>query len=239
MSSSSNTEDVSANAKYAVHPTVKRLISSIRRCIETPQRREVSRCRRSLARLRGLHQHLDLTAAILEAEPQKGPLRRPVNHRLLAVDLELETLLDIVRDARHDPLARSTALDVDPSIVGVAHEPMPAPLQLPVEIVEHDVAEQRRERRTLRGPLLARVHQPASHDARLEVAPNQLEHPLVRHPSCDRIRPPAFTAHPPRLRDGPLMDIRLRHAMLARPDRPASHGQPTKTTTVIRCAMCS
>ncbi len=35
-----------------------------------------------------------------------------------------------------------------------------------------------------------------------------------------RIRPATFLAHPPRLRDGPLMDIGLRHDLLARPDRP-------------------
>ena len=62
---------------------------------------------------------------------------------------------------------------------------MPAPLQLPVEVVEHDVREQRRERRTLRGPLFARGHQPAIHDARFQVASDQLEHPLVVHPSGD------------------------------------------------------
>ena len=62
---------------------------------------------------------------------------------------------------------------------------MPAPIELPVEVVEHDVREQRRERRTLRGPLLARGHQPAIHDARFEVASDQLEHLLVIDPSCD------------------------------------------------------
>ena len=45
--------------------------------------------------------------------------------------------------------------------------------------------EQRRERRTLWGSLLARVHQPAIHDARFQVAPDQPEHPLVVDPSCD------------------------------------------------------
>ena len=35
------------------------------------------------------------------------------------------------------------------------------------------------------GPLLARVHQPVIHDARFQVAPDQLEHLLVMHPSCD------------------------------------------------------
>ena len=34
-------------------------------------------------------------------------------------------------------------------------------------------------------PSLARVHQPAVHDARFQVAPDQPEHPLVMHPSCD------------------------------------------------------
>ena len=52
-----------------------------------------------------------------------------------------------------------------------------------------------------------------------------LEHP--RRPPW--IRPAPFLAHPPRLPDGPLMDIGLRHVMLARPDRPALYAQPTPT----------
>ena len=35
------------------------------------------------------------------------------------------------------------------------------------------------------GSLRRRVHQPAIHDARFQVAPDQLEHLLVMHPSCD------------------------------------------------------
>jgi len=45
--------------------------------------------------------------------------------------------------------------------------------------------------------------------------------------SEDALRPATFIAHPPRLRNGPLMDIGLRHAEPARPDRHASHAQPT------------
>jgi hypothetical protein len=45
--------------------------------------------------------------------------------------------------------------------------------------------EQRRERRPLRGPFLARVNQPAVDDPGLQRAPNQPEHPCVMHPSCD------------------------------------------------------
>jgi len=78
-------------------------------------------------------------------------------------------------------------MDVDTSIVGVADELVSAPFQLPVEVVEHDVAEQRRKRRPLWGPLRRRLHQPAVHDARFQVAPDQPEHPLVMHPSCDPV----------------------------------------------------
>ena len=120
-----------------------------------------------------------------ELEPQQGSLDRGGDRRLLSVDAQLQALLDVVRDARHDPLARPLAVDVDPSVVGEAHEVVPAPIELPVEVVEHDVREQRRERRTLRGPLFARGHQPAIHDARFQVASDQLEHLLVIDPSCD------------------------------------------------------
>src|SRR5512132_1792301 len=49
-----------------------------------------------------------------------------------------------------------------------------------------------------------------------------LEHPW-RSP---QVRPATFIAHPPRLRTGPLMDIGLRHAEPARPDRHALYAQP-------------
>ena len=35
------------------------------------------------------------------------------------------------------------------------------------------------------GPVLGRLHQPTIHDARFQIAPDQPEHPLVIHPSCD------------------------------------------------------
>src|SRR5947209_12135408 len=41
------------------------------------------------------------------------------------------------------------------------------------------------QRRPLRGPLLTRSHQPALHDTRFQIAPDQPQHPLVMHPPCD------------------------------------------------------
>src|SRR5439155_5052957 len=103
---------------------------------------------------------LPLATAPVEAEPQEGPPPRPGHRGLVAVDLELEAALDEPRDALHHALPRALAADVDPSVVGVAHEAVPALVELPVEVVEHDVAEQRRERGALWRPLLAGVHQP-------------------------------------------------------------------------------
>jgi hypothetical protein len=68
---------VSAYAKYAVQPTVKRLSSRIRRSIETPRRREASSRNRSLARAGfRIDSHLDLTVPLEETEAQEGPCWR-------------------------------------------------------------------------------------------------------------------------------------------------------------------
>jgi hypothetical protein len=45
-----------------------------------------------------------------------------------------------------------------------------------------------------------------------------------------QVRPATFIAHPPRLRNGPLMNIGLRRAEPTRPDRRASYAQPVAAT---------
>src|SRR4029077_8328090 len=133
----------------------------------------------------GVQTHLDLAATAVETEPQQGLPNRPVNRRLPVVDLQLEAILDINADALKDTMCRALAPDINPAVVGVAHETVSASIKLPVEVVEHDVTEQRRERGTLRGPILARVHTTVSHNARVQVTPNQTEHLLILHTPCD------------------------------------------------------
>src|SRR5205823_2437593 len=98
--------------------------------------------------------HSDLSVPDEETEAQEGPPRRRGDRRLAAVDAQLQPALDVLRDAVHDTLARPFASDVHHHVVGVADEAVSAPLQLLVEVVEHHVAEQRRERRALRRPRL-------------------------------------------------------------------------------------
>jgi len=64
---------------------------------------------------------------------------------------------------------------------------MPSALQFPVEVVEHDVRQQRRQRTALRRALASWLHQPITHQPRFQEAADESEHPaipdLARH-SC-------------------------------------------------------
>src|SRR5215470_19524805 len=51
-------------------------------------------------------------------------------------------------------------------------------LQLSIELVEHDVTEQGRQRAALWRPLVHRTHQSPFHNTSLQKRPNQLEQPL-------------------------------------------------------------
>jgi hypothetical protein len=57
--------------------------------------------------------------------------------------------------------------------------------QLLVEIVEHEIAQEGRERAPLRGPLVHRADQAVFHHSGLEKRPDELEHPFIGHPRGD------------------------------------------------------
>ena len=83
---------MSAYAKYAVQPTVKRLSAWRRRSIETPQVR-ASKLAQTILRPRAglrIDPHLHLSLPVAEDETQNGSLRRPGDRGLAAVDAQLE-----------------------------------------------------------------------------------------------------------------------------------------------------
>jgi hypothetical protein len=104
----------------------------IRRRIETPQLRAVRSRRRSLTRCRAFGSIRTLTSPPRKRKPNPGKVRLLARSTVdfLAVDAQLEALLDELRDARHDTLARPPTSDVDHHVVGLAHEPVPTPFQL-------------------------------------------------------------------------------------------------------------
>jgi hypothetical protein len=71
-----------------------------------------------------------------ETEAQKLSLPWPCHRALLLVYLELRR--DESRDARHHSLPRPSATNVHITVVRIPREPKTSPLQLPVELVEHD-----------------------------------------------------------------------------------------------------
>jgi hypothetical protein len=77
---------------------VKRLISLIRRSIETPQLRVVSLTDAVPGSFEGLRsdRHADPAVPVAEElKPQQGPLDRAGDRRLLSVDAQLQALLDV------------------------------------------------------------------------------------------------------------------------------------------------
>src|SRR5438093_6690659 len=117
-----------------------------------------------------------------KAKAQKLPLPRPRHRTLLSVHLQLELLRDEVTHALHHPLSPPLASDVDVAVVGVAYESVSASLQLPVQIVQHEVRQQGRQRSALRRPFIRWTHQPVLHHSGVDERPDELEQSLVRYP---------------------------------------------------------
>lgn len=111
----------------------------------------------------GIDPDLHLASSLEEAEPQEGPPPRQVNRGLVSVEPQLQASLDELAGALHHTLCRSLGGDVDRGVVRLA---------------------ERRERRALRGPLLARLLHSVRHDSRFQVSADQLEHALAGDLSC-------------------------------------------------------
>src|SRR6516225_8208383 len=85
----------------------------------------------------------------------------------------------------HDPLPGAATANIDVAVVGVAAEAETPAGQFLVEIVEHEIAQEGRERTALRGALIHRTDQAVLHHPGLEKGPDKLEHAFVRHPRSD------------------------------------------------------
>src|SRR5271169_1442860 len=113
------------------------------------------------------------------------PLLRSCHRTLRLIHLELELLRDESRNALHHPLTRPLAADVDIAVVRVTNKAMSPALQLPVEFVEHEVAEQWRKWTSLRSPFHTRADQPILHHPSIQERPDEFQQPLVLDPVGD------------------------------------------------------
>src|SRR4029077_1942090 len=133
------------------------------------------------------------------------------------------------RDALHHPLTRPLAANVDVTVVRETNKAMSSALQLPVQFVEHEVAEQWRKWTSLRSSLHARTDQPVLHHPGIQECPDELQQPLVLDTFGDlthqfividsieeflqiKINAPAVAL-------GDIL-LRLCHRLMSRPSRP-------------------
>jgi len=88
--------------------------------------------------------------------------------------------LDEPAQAGHHPQSGPFASHVDVAVIGVANESVTTPGKLGVELVQHDVREQRRQRRALRHAFVDADHDTVRQDhPGLEHAPDQHEQPPI------------------------------------------------------------
>ena len=111
------------------------------------QRREVRRRSRAFRRCFALRSSLTLTLPSRLKKPKPRRPRRVAGATPLfsRFTLSLSRPSTKVGDALEDASRRPFAGHVDPQVVGIADEGVAPPLQLVVEVVEHDVGQQRRE----------------------------------------------------------------------------------------------
>jgi hypothetical protein len=81
-------------------------------------------------------------------------------------------------------LGRRAAAKVHVAVIRITGEGMSSPLQFPVQVRQHDVAQQRRQRPALRRAFRSWLHEPITHQTRLQEAADESEHPGVPNLSC-------------------------------------------------------
>src|SRR5438270_4764432 len=90
---------------------------------------------------------------ILDREAEERPVPRSGDGTLLRIDLQFEPPFDESGQAQHDPSASLFTADVDVTVIRVPHESVAATLKLAIQLIQHEVREQRREWTALRCPL--------------------------------------------------------------------------------------
>src|SRR4051812_46639232 len=94
--------------------------------------------------------------------------------------MKLEAPFDEAGQALHDTLAGLFAANIDVAIVCVAHEPVATTLKFAIQLVQHEVRKQGRERTALRDSLPICLEEPVVEHARRQVAPDEPEQPPIR-----------------------------------------------------------
>src|SRR5262244_3959224 len=126
-----------------------------------------------------------LAPVLRDAEAQEFALLRSRYRALCLVDLQPQLIGQKPAHRGLDPFSGAATANIDVAVVGVAAEAETPSGQLLVELVEHEIAQEGRERTALRGPLVHRTDQAVLHHPGFEKGPDELKHAFVRHPYGD------------------------------------------------------
>ena len=165
---------------------------------------------------------------VRDREAKERALPWPGDGTLLRVDLKFEASLDEASQARHHAQSGLLAADIDVAIIRITHKPVPTTLKLAIQLIQHEVRQQRRERTTLRRPLLAGFEQPVRQHASGQVASHQSKH----SPVGDARR---HASHQPVVID-PVEELRQRTLGSWRTVMPSTPGAPLFRTTARNAA---
>src|SRR5262249_27535907 len=116
---------------------------------------------------------------IAKTESEKLPRLRSRYRTLRLIHFEFELLRDESLDAFHHSLSCPFAANVDIAIVRVSNKAKTPALQLAIEFVQYEVAEQRRKWTSLRSPFHARTHQPVFHHTGVQERADEFQQSLV------------------------------------------------------------
>src|SRR5271156_4954318 len=123
-----------------------------------------------------------LPSRALKAEAQELNLVGWAHATLLLVDLKPHARLQKSPNRRHDALSGALAAHEDIAIISVANKPQTSLRQFAVQLVEHDIGKQWRERAPLRRSFLNRDLRSVRHDhRRFQHQANQGDDPWVLH----------------------------------------------------------
>src|SRR5450755_389133 len=121
-----------------------------------------------------------------QPESEEVAVLRASDGRLGLIHPQTQAPLDELGKAGHHPLPRPLATHVHLGVVCIANEPVATPVKLTIELVQHDVRQQRRERTALRNALLRVDHNTVrQHHLGLQHPSDQHEQPPIADSLCE------------------------------------------------------
>ncbi len=114
--------------------------------------------------------HLQPGSVPADCKSQKLAFGWAIYRAFQRIHCESQCVADGACHAGHHPLARCFAFDQDVAVVGVMGKTVAAPFQFPVEFIQYDIRQHRRQRAALRYALCRGLYTAVHTDSGLEIA---------------------------------------------------------------------